>query len=41
MEGLRVTSVPVPEPTTWALMLAGVFGLGGVLRSRRRAFRVA
>jgi PEP-CTERM motif-containing protein len=29
---------PVPEPTTWALMLAGFGGLGAVLRrSRRRA----
>jgi hypothetical protein len=26
----------VPEPGTWALMLAGVFGLGGVLRLQRR-----
>jgi hypothetical protein len=26
----------VPEPSTWALMLMGVFGLGAVLRSSRR-----
>ena len=25
----------VPEPATWAMMLAGFFGLGGVLRRRR------
>lgn len=26
----------VPEPATWAMMLLGFFGLGGVLRNRRR-----
>lgn len=26
----------VPEPATWATMLLGFFGLGGVLRSRRQ-----
>ncbi len=26
----------VPEPATWAMMLAGFFGLGAVLRTRRR-----
>ena len=26
----------VPEPATWALMLTGFFGMGGMLRSRRR-----
>lgn len=26
----------VPEPATWAMMLAGFFGAGAVLRSRRR-----
>ena len=29
-------NIGVPEPTTWALMLLGFFGLGGALRSRRR-----
>ncbi len=28
--------VAVPEPATWAMMLLGVFGLGGLLRSTRR-----
>lgn len=27
---------PVPEPTTWAMMILGFGGLGGVLRQRRR-----
>ena len=27
----------IPEPTTWALMLAGLGGMGAVLRSRRQA----
>jgi hypothetical protein len=27
----------VPEPATWALMIVGLGGVGGVLRSRRRA----
>jgi hypothetical protein len=27
--------VVVPEPATWAMMLMGVFGLGGLLRRRR------
>jgi hypothetical protein len=26
----------VPEPTTWAMMLTGFFGMGGALRTRRR-----
>jgi hypothetical protein len=29
----------VPEPATWGLMLAGFFGLGAALRSRRRQSR--
>ena len=38
---LDVTSVtvglagPAPEPAAWALMLLGVFGIGGALRTRR------
>jgi hypothetical protein len=32
---------PVPEPAAWALMLTGFFGLGGVLRTRRREARAA
>jgi hypothetical protein len=26
----------VPEPSTWAMMMVGVFGLGAMLRSRRK-----
>jgi hypothetical protein len=34
-----LTSAAVPEPASWALMLVGFGGMGGVLRSlRRRAF---
>ena len=29
-------SIAVPEPATWAMMLTGFFGLGGMLRGRRR-----
>ncbi|HKR87036.1 MAG TPA: PEPxxWA-CTERM sorting domain-containing protein, partial [Phenylobacterium sp.] len=29
-------SIAVPEPATWAMMLTGFFGLGGMLRARRR-----
>jgi hypothetical protein len=32
---------PVPEPATWAMMLVGFFGLGGVLRRSRRYPAVA
>jgi hypothetical protein len=32
---------PAPEPATWAMMLAGLFGLGGALRSRRRLAAIA
>jgi hypothetical protein len=32
-----VTSLGVPEPGTWALMLAGFGGLGATLRARRKA----
>jgi hypothetical protein len=29
--------MPIPEPTTWTIMLAGLLCLGGVMHSRRRA----
>jgi hypothetical protein len=32
---------PTPEPATWALMLLGVAGVGGALRSSRRRVAVA
>jgi hypothetical protein len=34
IDNLSVSSVP--EPASWAMMLVGFFGLGGVLRSVRR-----
>jgi len=34
-DGVLALSVSVPEPATWALMLAGFGGLGAVLRRRR------
>jgi hypothetical protein len=30
------TTPPVPEPSTWAMMLLGFGGMGGALRARRR-----
>jgi hypothetical protein len=37
-----VVSMPgVPEPATWAMMLLGLFWLGGVLRDRRRTITLA
>ena len=33
------TQTNVPEPATWAMMLVGLFALGGRLRSRRRSGR--
>ena len=34
--GLNIVGAPVPEPATWATMLAGFGGLGAAMRSRRR-----
>ena len=39
IESFSVT--PVPEPATWAMLLAGVFGIGAVARSARRPARLA
>ena len=37
----NITYNAVPEPTTWAMMLLGFFGLGSALRARRRVAAVA
>ncbi len=42
--GTGPSSLPgstVPEPATWAMMLLGVFGLGGLLRRRRESLSPA
>lgn len=38
---IRATIVPVPEPATWALMLAGVAAVGVSMRRRSKNVRVA
>lgn len=35
------SATAIPEPAAWALMLAGVFGVGAALRQRRRMLREA
>jgi hypothetical protein len=37
--GIKVGGVP--EPATWAMMLVGFFGLGGMMRAKRRAAALA
>jgi hypothetical protein len=44
LDNIQVTGVPsptsgVPEPATWAMMLTGLFGLGWILRARRKSDR--
>jgi hypothetical protein len=37
---LNVNSIgAVPEPATWALLLLGFFGIGGLMRAKRRIAR--
>lgn len=38
---IRATIVPVPEPTTWALMVAGIAAVGVSMRRRSQNVRVA
>jgi len=37
--GLTASFVPVPEPATWTIMLAGFGAMGFMLRGRRRSLR--
>lgn len=38
---IRATVLPVPEPTTWALMVAGIAAVGVSMRRRSQNVRVA
>lgn len=38
---IRATIMPVPEPTTWALMVAGIAAVGVSMRRRSQNVRVA
>jgi hypothetical protein len=33
--GVAALTAPVPEPSTWAMMLLGMFGIGASMRTRR------
>jgi hypothetical protein len=39
--GATLSTGGVPEPATWAMMLVGFFGMGGLLRRRRQAMATA
>ena len=39
--GQNFALAPVPEPETWALMLAGLIGVGWAARRKGRAVRTA
>ena len=36
IQGTPVVAAPVPEPTTWAMMVGGLALVGGAMRVRRR-----
>jgi hypothetical protein len=36
LDELVVVSAPIPEPASWAMMMAGFFGLGAMVRGARR-----
>jgi hypothetical protein len=38
--GPNIHQAPVPEPASWAMMIAGFFGLGGLIRRRNAALAV-
>jgi hypothetical protein len=35
LDNVAVSAAGVPEPATWAMLLAGFFGLGGMMRTQR------
>ena len=37
LDDVSIQAVGVPEPGTWAMMILGVAGIGGMARTRRRA----
>ena len=37
VDGFQVSITPVPEPATWAMMVAGFGAIGGAMRLRKRA----
>lgn len=39
VSGLYATAVPVPEPETWAMMLAGIGGVGFLARRRKNVWQ--
>jgi hypothetical protein len=41
LKSITLETAPVPEPSTWAMMILGFTGMGAALRARRRAVAAA
>lgn len=41
IDAVSIATIAAPEPATWAMMLLGMFGLGAVLRNRRKLILAA